>query len=86
MEKKRGRPPKELPRFPDVTQMRDVKEAREPLNNPKAELLAQAEQVRETVRKQSYDGRFFCDNAVRQEDGTLKRIHYIPDAVIPIYW
>lgn len=38
-----------------------------------AELLAQAEQVRETVRKQSYDGRFFCDNAVRQEDGTLKR-------------
>ena len=39
---KRGRPPKELPRFPDVTQMRDVKEAREPLEPPKAELLAQA--------------------------------------------
>lgn len=38
----RGRPPKELPRFPDVTQMRDVREAREPLMPPKAEMLAQA--------------------------------------------
>ncbi len=39
---KRGRPPKELPRFPDVTQMRDVTEAREPLQPAKAELFAQA--------------------------------------------
>ena len=42
MTKSRGRPPKEEPRFPDVTQMRDVTEAREPLKPPKAELLAQA--------------------------------------------
>ena len=40
--KRRGRPPKEEPRFPDVTQLRDVTEAREPLKPPKAELLAQA--------------------------------------------
>ena len=40
--KRRGRPPKEEPMFPDVTQMRDVTEAREPLKPPKAELLAQA--------------------------------------------
>jgi hypothetical protein len=39
---RRGRPPKELPRFPDVTQMSDVKEAREPLDPPTAELFAQA--------------------------------------------
>lgn len=39
---RRGRPPKEMPRFPDVTQMRDVTEAREPLEPPKAELFAQA--------------------------------------------
>lgn len=42
MTKRRGRPPKEEPMFPDVTQMRDVTEAREPLKPPKAELLAQA--------------------------------------------
>ena len=40
--KRRGRPPKEEPRIPDVTQMHDVTEAREPLKTPKAELLAQA--------------------------------------------
>lgn len=40
--KRRGRPPKEEPKFPDVTQMRDITEAREPLKPPKAELLAQA--------------------------------------------
>ena len=40
--KKRGRPPKEQLRFPDVSQMRDVKEAREPLEPAKAELFAQA--------------------------------------------
>lgn len=42
IEKRRGRPPKEQPRFPDVSQMRDVKEAREPLQPAKAELFAQA--------------------------------------------
>lgn len=42
MKRGRGRPKKELPRFPDVTQMRDVREAREPLEPPKAELFAQA--------------------------------------------
>lgn len=40
--KRRGRPPKEQPQFPDVTQMSDIKEARQPLNPPKAEMLAQA--------------------------------------------
>lgn len=34
-------------------------------------LAEQAEQVRQAVRQQSYDGRFFCDNAVRGEDGKL---------------
>lgn len=38
----RGRPPKELPRFPDVTKMDDVKECRDPLEPPKLELFAQA--------------------------------------------
>ena len=38
----RGRPPKEMPRFPDISQMRDVKEAREPLEPTKLELFAQA--------------------------------------------
>ena len=36
------------------------------------ELAAEAKCVRETVRKQSWTGRWFCDNAVRQPDGTLK--------------
>ena len=40
--RRRGRPPKEEPKFPDVTQMDDLKMAREPLSPPKAELLAQA--------------------------------------------
>ncbi len=35
------------------------------------ELRAQAEAVRETIRKQSFDGEYFVDNALRQEDGTL---------------
>ena len=39
---RRGRPPKEEPKFPDVTQMDDLKMAREPLSPPKAELFAQA--------------------------------------------
>ena len=36
------------------------------------ELAAEAERVRETVRRQSWTGEWFCDNAKRQEDGTLK--------------
>ncbi len=36
------------------------------------ELAAEARQVRETIRKQSWNGTWFCDNAVRQKDGTLK--------------
>lgn len=36
------------------------------------ELAAEARRVRETVRKQSWNGKWFCDNAVRQKDGTLK--------------
>lgn len=42
-QKKRGRPrTKEPPRFPDLSQMRDIKEAREPIEPAKAELFAQA--------------------------------------------
>ena len=36
------------------------------------DLAAEAKRVRETVRKQSWTGRWFCDNAVRQKDGSLK--------------
>ena len=36
------------------------------------ELADEAEKVREAVRRQSWTGRWFCDNAVRQTDGTLK--------------
>lgn len=36
-------------------------------------LHARAEAMRETIRQQSFDGRFFCDNAIRQQDGTLQR-------------
>ena len=36
------------------------------------ELAEEAKKVRETVRKQSWTGEWFCDNAIRQEDGTLK--------------
>ena len=37
------------------------------------ELAQKAEKIRETIRRQSYDGTWFHDNAVRQPDGTLKR-------------
>ena len=36
------------------------------------EYAAEAKKVRETVRSQSWNGTWFCDNAVRQKDGTLK--------------
>ena len=36
------------------------------------ELAAEAARVRETIRRQSWTGKWFCDNAVRQKDGTLK--------------
>jgi len=36
------------------------------------ELAEEAAKVRETVRRQSWTGKWFCDNATRQKDGTLK--------------
>ncbi|MBQ9431031.1 MAG: hypothetical protein IJU44_05720 [Kiritimatiellae bacterium] len=36
------------------------------------ELEREAEAIRATIRKQSWDGTFFIDNAVRQPDGKLK--------------
>ena len=36
-------------------------------------LHERAEAMRETIRNQSFDGRFFIDNAKRQPDGTLER-------------
>lgn len=45
-----------------------------------AALATQAQQVRETVRSQSYDGRFFCDNAIRLADGTLQRTDHHTEA------
>ena len=36
------------------------------------ELAQEAARVRETVRRQSWTGEWFCDNAVRQKDGSLK--------------
>lgn len=36
------------------------------------ELQAEADRMRETIRKQSFDGTYFVDNAKRQPDGTLK--------------
>ena len=38
----------------------------------RADLAQEAERVRETIRRQSWTGKWFCDNAVRQADGTLK--------------
>ena len=36
------------------------------------DLAEEAKRVRETVRRQSWTGEWFCDNAVRQKDGSLK--------------
>ena len=36
------------------------------------ELAEEARRMRETIRRQSWTGKWFCDNAVRQEDGTLR--------------
>ena len=36
------------------------------------ELAVEAGKVRTEVRRQSWTGRWFCDNAVRQKDGTLR--------------
>ncbi len=36
------------------------------------ELSAKAEAIREQIRKQSFDGEFFVDNALRQENGSLE--------------
>jgi alpha-L-rhamnosidase len=38
----------------------------------RADLADEARRVRETIRKQSWTGQWFCDNAVRQKDGSLK--------------
>ena len=38
----------------------------------RADLAEEAARVRETIRRQSWTGEWFCDNAVRQKDGTLK--------------
>ncbi len=38
----------------------------------RADLAAEAARVRAEIRRQSWTGKFFCDNAVRQADGTLK--------------
>ena len=37
-----------------------------------ADCAEEAARVRETVRRQSWTGEWFCDNAVRQADGSLK--------------
>jgi len=39
-------------------------------NDP--QLIAKADRVRETIRKQSFDGEFFIDNALRKDDGKLE--------------
>jgi alpha-L-rhamnosidase len=36
------------------------------------DLAEEAARVRETIRRQSWTGEWFCDNAVRGKDGTLK--------------
>ena len=36
------------------------------------DLAEEAARVRETIRRQSWTGEWFCDNAVRQADGSLK--------------
>ena len=35
------------------------------------ELVAKADRIRQTIRRQSFDGHFFVDNAVRGKDGKL---------------
>ncbi len=38
----------------------------------RADLAAEAKRIRAEVLRQSWTGKWFCDNAVRQKDGTLK--------------
>lgn len=38
----------------------------------RSDYAAEAEKVRQTVRRQSWNGEWFCDNAIRQVDGSLK--------------
>ena len=38
----------------------------------RADLAAEAKKVRETVRRQSWNGTWFCDHAVRRADGSLE--------------
>ena len=73
---RRGRPPKETPRFPDVTQMRDVTEAREPLEPPKAELFAQA------IVRNNGDIRKACSEVLDPlTDPTYTDAEQIPDKI-----
>jgi len=57
--------------YPSNMTWADVLEAMDRLYG-RPELAAEAKRVRETVRRQSWTGKWFCDNAVRQKDGTLK--------------
>lgn len=73
---RRGRPPKDMPRFPDVTQMRDVTEAREPLEPPKAELFAQA------IVRNNGDIRKACSEVLDPlTDPTYTDAEQIPDKI-----
>lgn len=73
---RRGRPPKEMPRFPDVTQMRNVTEAREPLEPPKAELFAQA------IVRNNGDIRKACTEVLDPlTDPTYTDAEQIPDKI-----
>jgi len=39
-----------------------------------------AENIKKIIRDQSYDGTFFCDNSIRQEDGSLVRTEHHTEA------
>ena len=57
--------------YPSNMTWADVLDAMDRLYG-RPDLAAEAQRVRETIRKQSWNGTWFCDNAVRQKDGTLK--------------
>ncbi len=57
--------------YPSNMTWADVLDAMDRLYG-RPDLAAEAKHVRETIRKQSWNGTWFCDNAVRQKDGTLK--------------
>ena len=57
--------------YPSNMTWADVLDAMDRLYG-RPDLAAEARRVRETIRSQSWNGTWFCDNAVRQKDGTLK--------------